>query len=197
MMKKTFSKGLILWVAVLGIFGLVSTTHGQEAKEAKKIKGDMKQPIQITSDMLEAFNDKRLVVFSGNAVAIQGDVIIRSDKLLIYYKKAASEGRPKEAKDVEPAGDLERIEAKGRVNVTKGNRVATGDEAVFEQDAQKIVMTGNAVMQEGKSVIRGHKITLFMAEDRGIVEAQERKRVTATIYPSEKKETKETKEDSK
>jgi lipopolysaccharide export system protein LptA len=86
---------------------------------------------------------------------------------------------------------LERIEARGRVSVTKGNRVATGDEAVYDQDTEKIIMTGNATMRDGKNIVRGHKITLLINEDRGIVEAQERKRVTAIIYPKEKNDGRE------
>jgi len=187
--------GIILMATgLLTISGLV---YGQEMQDGKKDKFDKKQPIQITSDVLEAFNDKRLAVFSGNAVAVQGDLVIRSDKLLIYYKKAAGVVKPKEAKEFEQMGDLDRIEAKGKVSIAKGTRVATGDEAVFDQDAQKITMTGNTVMREGNNVIRGNKITLLMDENRGIVEAQERKRVTATFYPSEKKDAKETKDSRK
>ena len=181
----------MLLTIVVSMLAVMAPYHGQAQKKKESL--DRKQPIQITSDILEYFNDRRLVVFSGNAVAVQGDVVIRSDKLLLYYKKAADEEKPKEAQDLQQTGDLERIEAKGRVNVTKGTRVATGDEAVYEQDAEKIIMTGNAVMREGKNVVRGHKITLLMREDRGIVEPQERKRVTAVIYPSEKKEGKENK----
>jgi lipopolysaccharide export system protein LptA len=181
---------MVMAVAAAGL-SLAALSQGTDVKGAKKEQLDKKQPIQITSDVLEYMNNQRLVVFSGNAIAVQGDVIIRSDKLLLYYKKSADEGKPKEAKDVEQTGDLERIEAKGRVNVTKGNRVATGDEAVYDQYTQKIIMTGNATMREGKNVVRGHKITLMINEDRGIVEAQERKRVTAIIYPKEKNESKE------
>ncbi|MDD5169436.1 MAG: lipopolysaccharide transport periplasmic protein LptA [Syntrophales bacterium] len=170
----------------------VSIVHAGDVKEGKQT-ADKKLPIKVTSDMLEAFNDKRLVIFSGNAVAIQGDKIIRADRLLLYYKKAGSRDKAKESQDVEQAGDLERIEAKGHVNVTQGSRIATGEEAVYEQDSQTIIMTGNAVMREGKNVIRGTKITLLMNENRGIVEGQEKKRVTATIYPSENKEGKDSK----
>jgi lipopolysaccharide export system protein LptA len=176
---------------VIGIGLLATWAQGQEVKTGQKEMLDKRQPIHITSDLLEAFNDKRLVVFSGNAVAIQGDRVIRADKLLLYYKKTSEEGKPKETKDLGQTGDLERIEAKGRVNIAQGNRIATGDEAVYEQDAAMIVMTGNTVMREGKNVIRGNKITLLMNENRGIVEPQDKKRVTATIYPSEKKENKE------
>jgi lipopolysaccharide export system protein LptA len=48
-------------------------------------------------------------------------------------------------------------------------------------------MSGNAIMQEGANVIRGQKIVVFLNENRGVVEAAENKRVTATIYPTDQK----------
>lgn len=170
---------IILMSMILGAI----TVHGADVRKDK-------QPINITSDSLEAFNEKRMVVFSGNAVAIRGDMILRADKLMIYYKKSSEGGSPKEAKGVEKSGDLDRMEAKGRVTVTQGKRVATGDEAVFDQDTQRVVMTGNTVLREEKNIVRGNKITLLLDENRGLVEAEKGKRVTAVIYPSDQKETK-------
>ena len=111
-----------------------------------------KQPVHITSDTLEAFNDERLIVFSGNAVAVQGDKVIRSDKLLVYYKKGAEEGNESKPAAVGQGGDLDRIEAKGPVRITQLKKIVTGDEAVYYQDDQKIIVTGNAVMREGPNI---------------------------------------------
>jgi lipopolysaccharide export system protein LptA len=79
------------------------------------------------------------------------------------------------------------MEAKGRVTITEGDRVVTGDDAVFEQDAQKITMTGSAVLREGDNIIQGDRIVVFLNENRGVVESAESRRVTATIYPGETK----------
>jgi len=161
-----------------------------EPKQQKKNPVSDKEPIRIDSDRLDAYNDQRLVVFSGNAVAVQGDKVLKADKLLLYYKKKEG-GSPKGvAKEAGKAGDLERIEAKGHVHLTQGERVVTGEDAVYFQDSQKIVVTGNPVMREKKNVVRGDRIIVFINEDRGIVESLQRKRVTATIYPSEKDEGK-------
>jgi lipopolysaccharide export system protein LptA len=91
---------------------------------------------------------------------------------------------------MEAAGDLDQVEAEGHVTITQTSRVVTGDYAIFYQDTQKIIMTGNAVMRDGKNVIRGDRIVVFLDENRGVVESDEKKRVTATIYPNEKKEEK-------
>ena len=51
-------------------------------------------------------------------------------------------------------------------------------------------MTGNAVMHQGKNIVQGDKIDVFLGENRGVVEAPVTKRVKATIYPAEKQEDK-------
>ena len=47
-------------------------------------------------------------------------------------------------------------------------------------------MLGNAVMREGRNVINGDRIVVFLDEDRGVVESVEKNRVKATIYPEDK-----------
>jgi len=158
-----------------------------QSKQKPRIEQD--QPIQIVSDRLDAYNEKRMVVFSGNAVATQGARTIRSDRLTLYYKE---EKKPagRSTGEAEGTGNLERVEAAGHVTITEGERIVTGDESVFEQDAQKITMTGNAVMREGKNIVRGDRIVVFLNENRGVVESTENKRVTATIYPGDQQEKK-------
>ena len=146
-------------------------------------------PIHIVADRLDAYSEKRMVVFSGNAVATQGARTIRADRLTLYHregKKPAGEssGGP------EAMGNIERVEATGHVTVTEGERVVTGETAVFDQEARKITVTGSAVMREGANVIRGDRIVVYLDENRGVVDGTGSGRVTATIYPEEGREKK-------
>jgi lipopolysaccharide export system protein LptA len=145
------------------------------------------EPIEIISDRMDAFNEKKMVVFSGNAMAKQSDKILKSDKLLLYYKREPAKKIKIGTKEIEGAGDLEKIEAKGNVSITQGERIVTGDEAVFFQDSGQIIMTGNAVLREGKNIIKGDKVIVFLNENRGMIESNSQKRVKAVIYPQEKK----------
>jgi lipopolysaccharide export system protein LptA len=158
-----------------------------ETKQRPRIEGD--QPIQIVSDRLEAYQEKRMVVFSGNAVATQGGRTIRSERLTLYYKEASKTAGGSTGEQ-EGMGTLERVEAAGHVTITEGNRVVTGEEAVFDQDAQRITMTGSAVMREGANIIQGDRIVVFLNENRGVAEGGQNGRVTATIYPRETGEKK-------
>lgn len=164
-------------------------THGQTNQTKQKPKVERDQPIQITSDRLEAYNEKRMVVFSGNAVATQGARTIRSDVLTLYYKEG-KKAAPAQPGEPEGPGELEKVEAKGHVTISEGDRIVTGEEAVYGQGDQKIIVTGNAVMREGANIIRGDRVIVFLDENRGVVEGTASKRVTATIYPEEQKDKK-------
>lgn len=156
------------------------------AQAPKKVKMDRSQPILIESDRLDAFQEKKLVIFSGQAIARQGDKTIRADRLLIYYKDQSTAPEGKARMDGEAVGDFEKLEAQGQVVITQTHRVVTGEHAVYHQDLQTIVTTGNAVLREGKNIVQGEKIIVYLDEDRGVIEGSERRRVTATIYPGEK-----------
>ncbi len=167
---------------------------GEAKGKAQTVKKD--EPIQIVSDRLDAYQEKRMVVFSGNAVATQGLRTIKADTLTIFYKEdkeKEKKGAGRTATSDGEVGNLERVEAKGHVTITELNRIVTGDDAVFEQDIQKITMTGNAVLREGTNVVRGDKVTVFLNENRGVVESAQNRRVTATIYPGQSQEKQEKK----
>jgi lipopolysaccharide export system protein LptA len=182
---------LSFWVVAALLAVMPGVAQAQKAASGqKKVKVDKNQPIQIVSDRLDAYNETKNVIFSGNAVATQGDKVIKADRLIIHYKDNPEKQKKQEIKGMGETGDLDQVEAVGHVIITQTGRVVTGDHAIFYQDSQKVVMTGNAVMREGKNVIVGHRIIVFLDEDRGVVESDQNKRVTATIYPSEKKQEK-------
>ena len=129
-------------------------------------------PIFITSDRMEADRQKNILIYLGQVVAIQADMTLRSDKLTTYFDP-----------------DLQQIKtaiAEGKsVQMTQGDRMATGTKAVFDGVAQTITMTGNPIVRQGNSQVAGEKIVYFMTEDRIVVEGGKSKRVEGTIFPEE------------
>ncbi len=171
---------------------------GQDNR-SKLLKAGENKPIDIVSDRLDAYQEKDLVQFSGNVIATQGERVIKSDTLMVFFKKKAenksTENKKAEKKEAgtdsaAKSNDIDRIEAKGNVRITDKNRIVTGELAVLYNEEQKIIVTGNPVMQEGKNVITGDRVIVFLDENRGVVEGATGKRVTATIYPEESKEKK-------
>ena len=158
----------------------IKTETKADAKSETKKKsssggafGASKQnPIFITSDRMEADRQKNILIYVGQVVAIQADMTMRSDKLTTYFDP-----------------DLNQIKtavAEGKlVQMTQGDRLATGTKAVFDGVAQTITMTGNPMVRQGNSQVAGEKIVYFMTEDRIVVEGGKNKRVEGTIFPEE------------
>jgi lipopolysaccharide export system protein LptA len=96
-----------------------------------------------------------------------------------------------EKNDAQPdKGKLRQLTAVGNVKVIQGERIATGQKIVFYNDEQKIVATGGPRVWQGDNVIVGTKITVYLKEDRSVVEGTPQDRVSATIFPKEKKNKK-------
>lgn len=182
---------IILIIYVMLLFLPFSHLDAQpvDAKKDPKIDRDRQKPIKIDADRLEANNAKRMVTFIGNVHAVQEDTTIRSDRLILYFRKEGQPGTPT-TKEPMQGGEVERIEARGRVTIHMQERTATGDEALFYQDSRQIILTGNATLREGPNLIKGDKVTVFLDEDRGIVEGSEKVRVSATIYTGDRSERK-------
>ena len=113
-------------------------------------------PIDIKSDRLEAHNKERKVIFMGNVQARQRDVLIFSDRLTTFYDKAGK--------------DVERIVAEGNVKITQADKVGTSREAVYENLTRKLIMMGDPHLWQGKDELRGEIITVFLDEDRVMVD---------------------------
>jgi len=79
------------------------------------------------------------------------------------------------------------------VKVVQLDRRATGQKATFDQDKNKMVLDGDAVVREGTNVIRGERITFYVDEERSIVEGGKGGRVSTSITPPPKEEGEERK----
>ncbi len=178
----------VLIGAVIILMTAQGLLWGQDSR-SKWLKDGGNKPIEVVSDRLDAYKEKDLVQFSGNVVATQGDRVIKSDTLMLYFAKK-EEGRPAAGGNAPKAGDIDRIIAKGNVRITEKDRIVTGEQAVFTNADQRIVVTGSPVLREGSNVISGDRVVVLLNENRGVVEGTAGKRVTATIYPEESKDKK-------
>ena len=153
------------------------TNQKTEEKDDTKKKSqsgafNAQDPIYITSDRMEADRQKNVIVYTGQVVAIQNDMTLRSDKLTTYF-------------DPELQQIKEAIAEGKQVRMTQGERIAIGTKAVFDGIVQTITMTGNPIVRQGNSEVAGCKIIYFMIEDKVVVENCKDTRVTGTIFPQE------------
>jgi lipopolysaccharide export system protein LptA len=65
---------------------------------------------------------------------------------------------------------VSQIEATGRVKIERDAGNATCQKAVYYRDEDKIVLTGDPVAWDKGTRVSGKRITMFLAEDRTVVE---------------------------
>lgn len=179
-----------IYLMVFFIILIINTGVWAQVGFNQKNKLSKNEPIELVSDKMEAFQESKLVVFSGNAVATQGNIKMKSDSLSIYYKKSNDKKEKIGQQEVDGTGDLDRIEATGSVIITQKDMMATGKNAVYYHDSGQFVLSGNPALQQGNNIIKGCKVIFYSHEDRGKVEpcpAENSGRVTATIHTQKKK----------
>jgi lipopolysaccharide export system protein LptA len=147
------------------------------AKDESKTKGgpafefNRKDPIYITSDWMEFDQTKGTITYKGRVVTTQGEMTIRSETLTADYTADMKQ--------------IKQIVAEGKVNATQGNRVATGDKAVFDDQAKTVTLTGNPIMRQGNSQISGSRVIYFVEQGKAVAEGDGKVRVQGTIFPEE------------
>ena len=115
-----------------------------------------REPIVVTSDRMEADELGNTVTFVGDVTLKKETMTLTSDHLVVFYDPASK--------------GVREIEALGNVVVLKEGRVALANKAIYYSKDEKIVLTGEARIIENENQLGGERITLFMRDDRSIVE---------------------------
>jgi lipopolysaccharide export system protein LptA len=121
------------------------------------------EPIKIDADRLDVFDKEQRAVFAGNVVAVQGDTTMRCTTLTVFYDQAASKAGTAPTPTPAAAGagqdnGIKKLDCKGPVTVVSKEQTATGDNATYDKLANKVVLTGNAVLSQGPNVTKGDRV---------------------------------------
>lgn len=188
---------MFMWISFLLLSvmcaGNVSGALSAESGTLKQSVEASNLPTTITSKKMTVRNQDSQAVFEGMVVLTRGSLVVHSDKMIVLFhsKKGdidattpsdKKQGRP--AQQVSsPKGDgatstisnrsVHRIEATGDFNQVKieyENGNATCQQALYFIDKEKVVLTGNPVAWERGTRVSGKQITIFLAEERSVVE---------------------------
>jgi lipopolysaccharide export system protein LptA len=144
-----------------------------------------KAPIDIKADSLVINDAKKVAIYRGNVVAIQGDVTLRTVELEVHY---ATKGAEKSKNDAAPAGggdmqQIKRILAKKQVVLTSTkDQTATGDLAEYEVGAQTVVMSGGVILKQGPNILKGDRLIVDLKSGESRMEGG---RVSTVLHPQQ------------
>jgi lipopolysaccharide export system protein LptA len=147
----------------------------------------------ITSKKMTVRNQDSEVIFEETVVLTRGSLVVQSDRMVVLFHprnrdalQASGEGtdhhrsvRNSSASKESSTGlgasnrSVSRVEATGdvhRVKIKYENGSATCQKAVYFVDGEKIILTGDPVAWEKGTRVSGKQITIFLAEERSVVE---------------------------
>lgn len=174
-----------------------ATVSATETSLSKPLS-DARNSTTITAQKMTVRNQESKAIFEGAVVLTKGTLVVHSDAMVVSFRPsdqpavAAKPGDQKTPGTTEIAGaekgmrtgtdtlpimanrSVSMIEATGRVRIQKADGKATCRKAVYYQDEEKIVLTGDPVAWQKGTRVTGKQITMYLAEERSVVEGGSR-----------------------
>lgn len=151
-----------------------SRSRGSDAPSLKPQEDAKNTPITVDANHMESLKRQGLVIFTGNVVARQNNSTHYADRMEVYLDEKGER--------------VLRSVSTGNVRIiTKDCRTGTARRAEYDDAEQRVVLIGNAKVWEEDNVVTGERITIFLAEDRSIVQGGDQARVRAVFYPKDEK----------
>jgi lipopolysaccharide export system protein LptA len=137
---------------------------------APPAREDRRPPVTVDADRMERYGKESLVVFTGNVVARQDGSVQYADRLEVY---------------LDEKGDrIVRTVSTGNVRIVTGDcKTGTARRAEYVDVEQRVVLMGNARVWQEDNVVTGETITMFLKQDRSIVQGGKQERVKAVFSP--------------
>jgi lipopolysaccharide export system protein LptA len=142
-------------------------SKGARAEPAGKRADDKSSPVTVDANQMESRQKEGLVIFSGNVVAKQNGSTQLADQMEVYFD--------------EKGDKIVRTVSTGNVRITTRDcKTGTAKRAEYYDADQRVVLIGDARVWQEDNVVTGERITIFLAEDRSVVEGG---RVRGIFYP--------------
>lgn len=161
-----------------------------EPEEPKAATGIGTQETVVQSNMLRMIEEPTQTVFrfTENVTVMATNLDAKCDRLDVI----AAESKATDLKTGKMSEQMEvqRIEALENVEVRQSGRLATAEKGFILPKEGKVILEGDAVVNDDRGRVSGHRIILLQGQRRAIVEGggpeKERARITLPAIPKGK-----------
>lgn len=136
---------------------------------------DPDAPIEIEADKLEVRQDQQLAIFTGNVVAVQGGMTLKTNEMRVTYRQNDKSG------GASVGGAISRLEAIGAVVINTDRETATGERGVYDVDGRVIDLQGNVQLSNKDGRLTGQALRMNLAT--GVSELTSTGRVRGVFTP--------------
>ena len=129
------------------------------------LKADTSLPVEVTAENLSVNQADGTADFSGNVLVKQGAMRLEAGNIRVEY---SADGK-----------DISRLHASGGVLLVNATDAAQAATAVYTIASGEVVMSGDVLMTQGQTAIKGQKLIINLKTGTGRMEGG----VTTTFTP--------------
>lgn len=133
---------------LLALLTIAGPAAGQTISALKE--HDINQPIKWSAERSEILGREDLALLIGNARVEQGDLLLTSDRLHIFYVLGETAGNP----------DVQRLDATGNVVLKSPSETATAAWGVYDIANRLITLGGGVRLERAGSNLNGERLEI-------------------------------------
>jgi len=152
-------KAIVKQIMVASVMAVIAVSalraEANEVFSGKK-RNPNAGPTVITSDKLEFDYKEFIALFDGHVVVTDPEFTMKADKMLVFF---------------ENTNDVKRVDAVGNVFLRSGDMTAVCGKATYtSKNAQVLIQNDDPVVTKGDNRITGEKMSIWLKEQRVVVE---------------------------
>lgn len=170
------------YLSLIGLCSLLTTLNSPVAHAEA---ADRDKPIELEADTVTVNDAKKISIYTGNVILIQGTLMIRGDKLIVRedidgFQHSTSFGNPTTFKQkregsneyiegsslrIEYDGRMDKVQLYTKASVKRGGDVVNGDYISYDANSEYAEVLGGATAPAGgtpgrvKAIIQPKKKT--------------------------------------
>ena len=149
-LKITIAFALVLTVVAVAARGGAETKKKKDGLAGRLANSDT--PIQIEADNLVVYRKESKIVFTGNVVLKQAPTVIKTDKVVAYYRE----------KDWE----IRKAVCLGNVRIVREDTFARCGRATYDNEKGLILMEKSPVIYQENHIFRGKVLKYYLKDER-------------------------------
>ena len=168
---------IIAYITLFILLIWTVTCEGKDESITRFVSQDQGGTLSISSGKMTLNNQMNSIVFEGDVIIEQEAMTLKADIVDVVFEPV-SDKENRSIDGVERKRSLSTITAAGDIKFIHGDRIVFADRVVYSRKDEVMVFTGSPTIREGLDKLQGEKITVFILEDRVVVEGGE-----AIIHP--------------
>ncbi|MCE2991991.1 MAG: hypothetical protein LW825_03610 [Candidatus Jidaibacter sp.] len=144
---------------------------------AAELAQDSKSPIEILSDEVRYLDVENKAVFTGDVIATQDDLVVKSKTMEVFFEKKESK-----ALDGAEKSNVKYIYFNDDVDIRNKADHATASKGEYDVAKGIFILRGNVVLEQAGSVLTGDELVHIKATGESLLKSNNKsKRVKAHI----------------